>query len=61
MTGAAFDSMWTQMMVDHHTGAIAMAETVKASGSNPDVLAVAGQVIAAQEAELAEMNVLLGG
>ena len=38
-----------------------MAETVKASGSNPDVLAVAGQVIAAQEAELAEMNVLLGG
>jgi len=59
MTGVDFDSMWMEMMIRHHEGAIAMAVTVKAGSSNPDVLALADQVIAAQQAEIDEMEALL--
>jgi uncharacterized protein (DUF305 family) len=56
MTGADFDRMWMEMMIRHHEGAIEMAETVKADGSDPDVLALADAVITAQQAEIAEMQ-----
>jgi len=59
MTDVDFDSMWMEMMIRHHEGAIVMAQTVKANGSNPDVLALADQVIAAQQAEITEMQALL--
>jgi uncharacterized protein (DUF305 family) len=59
--GAEFDQMWTEMMIAHHQGAISMAQTVQAEGSNPDVNALAAQVIAAQQAEIDEMNALLAG
>jgi len=35
-----------------------MAETVKASGSNADVLGLAEQIITAQQAEIEEMRAL---
>ena len=60
MTAADFDKMWSEMMIRHHQGAIAMAQTVKAAGSSPDVLALADQVIIAQQAEITEMQALLG-
>ena len=53
------DKAWLEMMIRHHEGAIAMALTVKANGSNPDVLALADQVIAAQQGEIGEMETLL--
>ena len=59
LTGAEFDKMWLTMMSRHHEGAIAMALTVKANGSNSDVLALADQVVAAQQAEIDEMSALL--
>ena len=59
MNGAEFDAMWLEMMIRHHGGAILMADDVKAAGSNPDVRALADQVIAAQKAEIAEMYELL--
>lgn len=59
MTGADFDRMWMEMMIRHHEGAIEMAETVKADGSDPDVLALADAVITAQQAEIAEMQAFL--
>lgn len=58
MTGPAFDKTWIEMMIRHHQGAIAMAQTVKAGGLNTDVLALADQVITAQQGEIAEMNTL---
>ena len=58
-TGTEFDTMWLEMTIRHHEGAIAMSETVKASGSNADVLALAEQIITAQQAEIAEMQTLL--
>ena len=60
-TGAEFDSMWLEMMIEHHAGAIAQSESVKADSSNPDVLALADQIIATQQAEIAEMEALLAG
>ena len=61
MTAADFDKMWMEMMIRHHEGAIAMAQTVRAAGSSPDVLVLADRVIAAQQAEIVEMQIVLGG
>ncbi|HSP28376.1 MAG TPA: DUF305 domain-containing protein [Ilumatobacteraceae bacterium] len=60
-TGPEFDQMWLEMMIAHHEGAISQSETVKADGSNPDVLVLADQIIIAQQGEIAEMQALLGG
>jgi uncharacterized protein (DUF305 family) len=59
MTGADFDQMWLEMMIAHHEGAISQSETVKADGSNADVLILADQIITAQQAEITEMKALL--
>ena len=61
MTGAEFDTMWLTMMIAHHEGAISQSQTVKAKGSNADVLTLADQIIAAQQGEIAEMQALLQG
>jgi uncharacterized protein (DUF305 family) len=60
-TGTEFDTMWLEMMIAHHEGAISQSETVKANGANPDVLALADQIITAQQAEITEMQALLQG
>jgi uncharacterized protein (DUF305 family) len=59
-TGADFDTMWLEMMIEHHGGAIAMAEEVQANGGNGEAQALARQIITAQQAEIDEMNALLG-
>ena len=61
LTEAEFDQMWLEMMITHHQGAITQSETVKAEGSNADVLALADQIITAQQAEITEMQSLLQG
>ena len=58
-TGAEFDDMWLTMMVEHHEGAIDMATAIQADGASPDVKNLAGQIVAAQQAEVDEMNQLL--
>jgi uncharacterized protein (DUF305 family) len=57
--GPDFDEMWMEMMIAHHQGAISMAETVVSEGIDSDVLALAGQIIVAQQAEIHEMEALL--
>ena len=59
MMGTEFDQMWLEMMIAHHEGAITQSQTVKANGSNADVLALADQIITAQQAEITEMQALL--
>ena len=59
MTGTDFDQTWLQMMIAHHKGAVSQSQTVKAKGSNADVLALADTIIKAQQAEIAEMQALL--
>ena len=61
MTGTEFDQVWLEMMIAHHEGAITQSETVKANGSNADVLALADQIITAQQGEITEMQALLQG
>jgi uncharacterized protein (DUF305 family) len=61
MTGSEFDQMWLEMMIAHHEGAISQSDTVKTDGSNADVLALADQIITAQQGEITEMKSLLEG
>lgn len=58
-TGPAFDKLWLEMMVRHHQGAVAMSKTVQTDGKAAVVKELAGKIISAQEAEIAEMQRLL--
>jgi uncharacterized protein (DUF305 family) len=60
LSGAAFDRMWLQMMIDHHTGAIDMSNTELREGTNPDAKKLADAIIANQQAEIAQMRGMLG-
>jgi len=58
-TGGEFDTMFLTMMVEHHEGAVKMATTEKAKGEYKDATAMAGDIVTAQNAEIAEMKKLL--
>ncbi|MGW7043648.1 DUF305 domain-containing protein [Streptomyces avermitilis] len=58
--GTAFDKMFAQMMIDHHEGAITMAEDEQKSGRSADAKKLAGTVITNQTAEITKMNRILG-
>ncbi len=58
-SGAEFDTMWIQMMIAHHEGAVVMAEQVKANSGNPEVTTLADQIISAQRQEIQTMKDLL--
>jgi uncharacterized protein (DUF305 family) len=58
-TGGEFDAMFLTMMIEHHEGAIAMANTELAKGSNAQAQALATAIRDAQTAEIAEMKALL--
>ncbi|MCP2164761.1 DUF305 domain-containing protein [Goodfellowiella coeruleoviolacea] len=56
---AEFDRQWLSMMVEHHQGAIDMANTELAQGVNPAAKQLAGQIVAAQQQEISELRGLL--
>ena len=58
-TDAEFDALYLAYMIDHHEGAIDMAEDV-ADSQDPRVAALAAAIIEAQRAEILEMQRLLG-
>lgn len=60
LRGDAFDRAWITGMIAHHEGAIDMANEVLADGKNSDVRELATAIVAAQDAEIAEMKKLLG-
>lgn len=53
--------LYLQQMTIHHEGAIEMARGEVANGTNPEGVELAEDVVAAQEAEIAEMDQLLQG
>ncbi|MBY6414868.1 MULTISPECIES: DUF305 domain-containing protein [Nocardiaceae] len=59
-SGPEFDRQWLTMMIAHHTGAIEMANTEIADGSNPDALEMARAIVATQQQEIETMQRLLG-
>jgi uncharacterized protein (DUF305 family) len=60
LSGDEFDQRWLTMMIDHHRGAVAMAETEIEEGSNDDAVAMARTIVETQNAEIARMEELLG-
>jgi uncharacterized protein (DUF305 family) len=57
--GAAFDSLWLDMMIAHHQGAISMGEQVQGTSRNAEVLTLASAVITGQKVEIDTMQQLL--
>lgn len=57
--GPQFDQMWPRMMIQHHQGAIEMAKTELAQGSNADAKNLARNIMNAQQAEITEMRGML--
>lgn len=54
-----FQDMWLEMMIEHHEGAVEMAETETEDGQYKDAVDLAGQIIDAQKQEIDTMNGLL--
>ena len=59
-SGAGFDRMFLTMMIEHHQGAIEMAQAEKADGEYPDAMAMAEDIETAQTEEIQTMQELLG-
>lgn len=59
--GPEFDALFLTHMIAHHEGAIDMANDVLGTTENPEVKALAEEIIATQTAEIAEMKALLAG
>ena len=57
-TGAEFDREFTRMMIEHHKGAIEMAQQ-QTAGTNPDAKALAATIEKAQTAEVATLQKIL--
>ena len=58
-TDAEFQTMWLEMMIAHHEGAISMADQVKSESTNADVTMLAEAVISGQAAEIETMQQIL--
>ena len=59
VTGMNFDQMFLTMMIEHHEGAVEMAETEVTDGENAEAVEMAEQIISTQEAELEQMQTML--
>ena len=57
--GDGFERMWMRMMIEHHEGAIEMAESEQRLGESPDALGLAADIIEAQRAEIELMEDLI--
>jgi len=56
--GQEFDRLFLQGMTEHHRGAVTASEKELAEGQSPEAKALAGEIISAQRAEIAEMEQL---
>jgi uncharacterized protein (DUF305 family) len=55
-----FEPLWLKMMIDHHEGAIEMAETQMRDGQYKPAVDLASNIVVSQAAEIDEMRALLG-
>ncbi|MFG1679301.1 DUF305 domain-containing protein [Nonomuraea sp. NPDC049269] len=54
--GKAFDKLFVQQMIEHHKGAIDMAKTEQANGSDPEAKELAKTIETAQQAEVEQLQ-----
>lgn len=59
-SGAEFDRLWLTMMIEHHRGAIEMAQVEIADGIDPDAVELARSIVETQQQEIDTMERLLG-
>jgi uncharacterized protein (DUF305 family) len=59
-TDAEFQDLWLNMMIEHHAGAIEMAQAEQEDGEFAAAVALAETIEAGQQAEIATMEDLLG-
>lgn len=59
MPAAEFDQMWLSMMIEHHEGAIEMADVEQSDGENPDAIELAETIEQSQSDEIDQMEELL--
>ena len=59
-TADPFDQAFIKMMIPHHEGAIEMAKVEFAKGEDPELKALAQDIMDAQQREIAEMRKHLG-
>ncbi len=57
--GAEAERLFLSQMIEHHTGAIEMAQTEIDDGQNPDAIEMAEGIVATQEDEISRMRTLL--
>lgn len=57
--GPEASRLFLEQMIEHHEGAVDMAETEIESGQHPDAVALAERIVASQTAEIDEMRALL--
>ncbi len=59
--GAAFDKQFLTLMIEHHEGAVEMAQEQVSKGSNQEAKALAATIVTDQQAEIATMKQILAG
>ena len=57
--GATGSTLFLELMIEHHEGAVDMAEDVISDGRKSEVRTLAEQIIVSQNAEIATMRELL--
>ncbi|KAA6210717.1 DUF305 domain-containing protein [Streptomyces filamentosus] len=57
--GKDFDRKFAELMIAHHKGAVEMARQEQRNGGNAEAKVLAGEVVRAQEAEIAELGKIL--
>ena len=58
-SGAEFDRLFLETMIEHHRGAVDMAQTEVAEGAYPDAVELAEEIVDSQTVEIEEMQTLL--
>ena len=58
--GDEFQGMWLEMMIEHHEGAIEMAQTEQSEGTHAGATDLAANIESAQQDEISTMQGLLG-
>jgi uncharacterized protein (DUF305 family) len=60
LSGGEFEQQWLEMMIEHHEGAIEMAEAEIEDGKFPDAVKLAEDIRDSQQAEIDQMEQMLG-